>query len=72
MKSQEIGVNSLNADLDLVRTVRRQRMHGFGINFLLGKTSRISIARLAFSKPMREHCYYDDCVKVGADPTDLK
>jgi len=46
----KVGMINLHDDMDLVRIVRRQRMHGFGLNFLLGKKARVSIARLAFSK----------------------
>jgi hypothetical protein len=47
-------------------------MHGFGINFLLGKKARISIARLAFSKQVREPCQFNDMCQHPHDPTDLK
>ena len=40
-------------DLDFVRFVRRSRMHGFGLSFLLGRSERSNSARLAFSRPLR-------------------
>jgi hypothetical protein len=50
----ELGSQNLVADMDLIRFVRRQRMHGFGIHFGLNKPLRALSARLAFSRPIRE------------------
>ena len=49
-----LGMSNFKTDMDLIRTIRRKRMHGFGVNFILPKSLRSNSARLAFSRPLRE------------------
>ena len=47
-------MSNFKIDMDLIRTIRRKRMHGFGLNFILPKSFRSNSARMAFSRPLRE------------------
>lgn len=49
-----IGEKSFTQDLDVVRFVRRIRMHGYGLHFLLGPSDRGNAGTLAFSRPLKE------------------
>jgi len=60
-----MGADSFRNDMDIIRTVRRIRMHGFGLNFLLGTSLREIAARLAITRPLRpvkEGWYVDDSI----------
>ena len=52
-KIVDMGEDNLKADLDMVRFIRRKRMHGFGLHFILGNSLRNLSARLSFSRPLR-------------------
>ena len=52
-KALNKAVGTFEADMDLFRFIRRKRMHGFGLHFLLGKSMRAASAILAFSRPLR-------------------
>jgi hypothetical protein len=49
----ELGDANFQANLDIVRLIRRTRLHGIGLHFLMKKTLRNLAARLAFSVPLR-------------------
>ena len=53
-KVVDLGMSNFKLDMDLVKTIRRNRMHGFGLNFILQKSFRSNSARLAFSRPLKE------------------
>lgn len=48
-----MGLKAFRQDLDVVRFVRRFRMHGFGLHFLMTLAQRNNAATLAFSKPLQ-------------------
>jgi hypothetical protein len=52
-KVLDLGMDNLTADMDIVQFIRRKRMHGFGLHFLLNKKFRSLSARLAFSRPLK-------------------
>jgi len=64
----ELGAVNFLGDFDIIRFVRRKRMHGFGLNFLLNHIVRNNSARLAFSRPLLEK---DDLQPGIYDPTDI-
>ena len=47
--------DSVARDLDLIRFIRSKRLHAFGMNLLLGKKDLKQIARMAFTRPIKEH-----------------
>jgi len=49
----QLGHDNFIANLDIVRVIRRTRLHGIGLHFLLNKIMRNLSARLAFSVPLR-------------------
>jgi len=49
----ELGHSNFNMNLDIVRVIRRNRLHAIGLHFLLNKVDRNLSARLAFSMPLR-------------------
>jgi hypothetical protein len=67
-----LGMSNFKLDMDLIKTIRRNRMHGFGLNFILQKSFRSNAARLAFSRPLKEN--YEIVTRsnhLREDPTDL-
>ena len=64
-----MGEENLTADLDMIRFIRRKRMHGFGLHFMLGNSLRNLSARLAFSRPLSKETLPD---AIAGDPTDIK
>jgi len=61
-----LGHKNFMENLDIVRFIRRTRLHGIGLHYLLNKTMRNLTARLAFSVPLQE---FPD--KVLTDPSDF-
>jgi len=49
----DLGHENFFENLDIVRVIRRTRLHGIGLHFLLDKIMRNLSARLAFSVPLR-------------------
>lgn len=64
----DLGTQNFTADMDLVRFLRRARMHGFGLHFLLDEKFRSLSARLAFSRPLMEVEVIETLLN---DPTDI-
>jgi hypothetical protein len=60
-----LGKQNLFNELDVIRYIKRSRMHGIGLNFLLTSSLRTISGRLAFSKPLNPASI------VAQDPTDL-
>jgi hypothetical protein len=48
--------------------MRRKRMHGFGLHFLLKKPDRANAARIAFSRPLISNA---DREENAVDPTEV-
>jgi hypothetical protein len=63
----EMGSKAFTQDLDVVRFVRRIRMHGFGLHFLLGPSDRANAATLAFSRPILANNHDDEYKAVKRD-----
>jgi len=63
-----LAKSNFSSDMDLFRFIRRKRMHGFGLHFVLSDSFRSNSARLAFSRPLRDSKYITD---MAADPTDV-
>jgi len=66
VKALDLGEENLLKEMDVVRYVKRSRMHGIGLNFLLNNKLRKISARIAFSKPLNHE---SNC--EGEDPTDM-
>jgi hypothetical protein len=64
----ELGKKNLEPHLDLVRFIRRIRMHGIGHHFVLGTSLRGLSARMAFSRPLQN---IDMTEMKEIDPTDI-
>lgn len=60
--------DNFSSDMDLFRFIRRKRMHGFGLHFILSNSLRSNSARLAFSRPLRDSKFIFDITK---DPTNI-
>ena len=56
--------------LDIVRFVRRVRMHGFALHLNLNTSLRNNSARLAFSRPLKDLDQIRN-IKPGVDPMDI-
>jgi hypothetical protein len=54
------------ADLDIIQLLRRKRMHGFGLHFMLGRHDRANAARMAFSRPLLSNA---ERLENQVDPT---
>ena len=50
-----MGTQNFEDELDIIRTIRRTRMHGFGLLYLLSPSKRHNAARLGFSKKLKTH-----------------
>jgi hypothetical protein len=67
-KAVKMGYSNFEADMDVIRLIRRKRMHGFGLHILLNKKFRSLTARLAFSRPLKDA---NDSLRMMRDPTDI-
>ncbi len=46
-------MNIVQNDMDIIRFLRRKRMQGLALNFLLKRNERYMSAHLAYSRPLR-------------------
>lgn len=47
-------MDKVTQQLDVVRQIRRIRMHGIGLHYILKTSERAGAARMSFSRPLRE------------------
>lgn len=66
----ELGHQNFQMNLDIVRVIRRSRLHAIGLHFLLNKVDRNLSARLAFSTPLRSIEELEEGKLV--DPSDVR
>ena len=64
----EVGYQNFVSNLDIVRVIRRLRLHGTALHFLLGKTMRNMTGELAFSKPLMTK---RDIIPYAEDPSEI-